>query len=66
MFQGWLEIVRDDPFILSTTAQQVFYTDDLHSGHAWKVTHHYDPRHVWDIPDAPDQNINLEDLVEKF
>ena len=44
----------------------MFYTDDLLSGHAWKVAHHYDPRHVWDIPDAPNQNINLEDLGEKF
>ena len=44
----------------------MFYTDDLHTGHAWKVTHHYDPRRVWDIYDAPDQSINLEDLGAKF
>ena len=60
------EWCKDEPFMLLTQAQQVFYTDDLMNDPAWKVAHHYDPRHVWDISHAPDQNINLEDLGENL
>ena len=60
------EWYEDETFILSTQAQQVFYTDDLMNGPAWKVAHHYDPRHIQDIPDALDQNINLLNVVENL
>ena len=44
------EWYKDDPFILSTQAHQVFYTEDLMNGPHWRVAHIFDPRNVWDLP----------------
>ena len=44
------EWYKDNSFVLTTQARQVFYTEDrLHSS-AWKVVHHYFHHHVLDIP----------------
>ena len=48
------EWYKDDPFILCTQAQQVFYTEDLVNGPAWKVAHKHSARQLWDLPDEAD------------
>ena len=49
------EWYKEDPFILSTQAQQVFYTEDRLNGPAWKVVQPYSNKNKWDM---------LEDIVE--
>ena len=44
------EWYKDDPFILTTQARQVFYTEDLLNGPNWRVVHHCEQRNVWDLP----------------
>ena len=44
-----VEWYKNDPFILSTQAQQVFYTEDLVNEPAWKVVHQHSARHIWDL-----------------
>ena len=67
---SWYE---NEPFILASQAEQVFYVDDLYNGPYWRVVEHFGHRHIWDIPeeDADDvtvvQNIsstNIELVVE--
>ena len=41
----------NDPFILATQAQQVFYLDDYKNGHNWKVVQKVNHRHIWDVPE---------------
>ena len=48
------EWYKDDPFILASQAQQVFYISDPLNGPNWSVVHTFTHRHVWDIPDATD------------
>ena len=42
---------KNDPFILATQAQQVFYLDDYKNGHNWKVVQKVNHRHMWDVPE---------------
>ena len=60
------EWFKDEPFVMSTQIRQVFYTDDMFNGPAWKVVHHHDPRHVWDLPDAPEQEIVVDSHIGNF
>ena len=41
----------NDPFILATQAQQVFYLDDYKNGYNWKVVQKVNHRHIWDVPE---------------
>ena len=41
---------KDDPFILTTQARQVLYTEDLLNGPSWRVVHFWEQRNVWDLP----------------
>ena len=45
------EWYKDEPFILGTQANQVFYIDDLLRGRNWKVVEKVDHRQIWDIGD---------------
>ena len=42
---------KNDPFILATQAQQVFYLDDYKNGPNWKVVQKVNHRHMWDVPE---------------
>lgn len=42
---------KDDPYVLATQAQQIFYLDDPNLGYGWKVIQKIRHRHVWDIPE---------------
>ncbi|RVW66346.1 hypothetical protein CK203_065230 [Vitis vinifera] len=50
----------NDPFILATQAQQVFYLDDYKNGHNWKVVQKVNHRHMWDVPER-DTNIEIDE-----
>ncbi|XP_022148890.1 uncharacterized protein LOC111017452 [Momordica charantia] len=50
---------KDDPFILVSQAQQVFYVGDLQLGNGWKVAQKIQHRHLWDVPEVEEI-----DLVE--
>ena len=54
------EWYKDDPFILSTQAQSVFYTDDLVNGSNWKVAHLHTARHIWDLPEDVEDEAHQE------
>lgn len=51
---------EDEPFILASQAEQVFYIDDLYNGSHWKVVEHFQHRH---IVEAPTINADVDDLV---
>ncbi|KAI5350696.1 hypothetical protein L3X38_003587 [Prunus dulcis] len=55
MANGWY---KDDPYVLPTQARQVFYVDDPKLGLGWKVVHRFEHRHLWDIPEKVDIDIN--------
>jgi len=68
--ETWYE---NEPFILASQAEQVFYVDDLFNGPNWKVVEHFRHRHIWDIsePDNDDvmiaqdtESTNIELVVE--
>ncbi|WKA05473.1 hypothetical protein VitviT2T_023437 [Vitis vinifera] len=52
----------NDPFILATQAQQVFYLDDYKNGHNWKVVQKVNHRHMWDVPERG-TNIEIDEEV---
>lgn len=56
----WYE---DEPFILSNEAQQVFYLDDDKLGSSWKVVQKIQLRHVWDVPEVEDEDVD-EDYLD--
>lgn len=41
---SWYE---DEPYILATSAKQVFYIDDPSKGKGWKIVHHVSQRGIW-------------------
>ncbi|CAH9119041.1 unnamed protein product [Cuscuta epithymum] len=43
----WYE---NEPFILASQAEQVFYVEDLYNGPQWRVIEHFGHRHIWDLP----------------
>ena len=45
----WYE---NEPFILASQAEQVFYVDDLFNGPHWRVVEYFGHRHIWDILEA--------------
>ena len=47
--ETWYE---NEPFILASQAEQVFYVDDLFNGPNWKVVEHFRHRHIWDISET--------------
>lgn len=40
------EWYKDDPFILASQVQQVFYIDDLKHGPNWKIVQQFGHRHL--------------------
>ena len=40
---------RNDPFILASQAQQVFYVNDPKFGSNWKIVEKSHHRHIWDV-----------------
>ncbi|PON91048.1 LOW QUALITY PROTEIN: hypothetical protein TorRG33x02_130790 [Trema orientale] len=54
------EWYKNDPFILASQAQQMFYVDDILNGPRWKFVKHFRHRNIWDIPKP---NTNDGDVV---
>ena len=52
------ESCKDDPFILATQAQQVFYRDDYKLGDQWKVVKKITHCHLWDVPEVEQDGDN--------
>ncbi|KAK9912059.1 hypothetical protein M0R45_035934 [Rubus argutus] len=48
----------DDPYVLASQTQKVFYLDDPKLGHPWRVVQQIQYRHVFDVPE------NEEDEME--
>ena len=40
---------KDQPFVLATQAQQVFYVNDLKLGKDWRVVERLQVRHIYDV-----------------
>ncbi|KAL6141829.1 hypothetical protein ACLB2K_060115 [Fragaria x ananassa] len=63
---------KNDPYVLATQTQQVFYFDDPKLGSGWKVIQKIRRRHVWDVPENEDDHdmetkyVDEEDQVEDF
>ena len=55
----WYE---NEPYILASEAQQMFYLDDPKLGHGWKVVQKVQLRHVWDVPELDDEE---EEVLEE-
>lgn len=59
---------QEDPFILASQAEKVFYLDDLKNGSNWKVVYKVNHRHLWDIPekdeDAEEEVYQENDSVD--
>lgn len=53
----------NDPYVLATQANQVFYLDDPKLGHPWKVVQRIQPRHVWNVLEK-DENVHEDDNVD--
>lgn len=47
---------KDDPFVLSTQARQVFYVNDTKLRGDWKVVQRIDPRNVYDVVEKEEEN----------
>lgn len=57
----WYE---NEPFILASQAEQVFYVDDLYNGSEWKVVEHFGHRHIWDFPHADTDDAVIVQEIE--
>jgi len=42
---------QNEPFILASQVQQVFYVDDIRLGNGWKIVERIQHRHLWDVPE---------------
>ena len=42
---------KNEPFILASQAQQVFYVDNIRLGNGWKIVQRIQHRHLWDVPE---------------
>ena len=51
---------KDEPFILASQAEKVFYLDDLKDDSNWKVVYKVNHRHLWDFPE---QDKDVQDEV---
>ena len=45
----------NDPYMLATQAEQVFYIGDMKNGSSWKIMQKVCPRNVYDIPENAEQ-----------
>ena len=51
---------KDEPFILASQAEKVFYLDDLKNSSNWKVVYKVNHRHLWDFSE---QDKDVQDEV---
>ena len=61
----WYE---DNPYILPTQAQQIFYLDDPKLNSGWKVIQTIRHRHVWDVPENEQAHVaetSYADVVDQ-
>ncbi|KAL3639372.1 hypothetical protein CASFOL_017279 [Castilleja foliolosa] len=56
----WYE---EDSYILVDQARQVFYTNDPKLGKNWRVLIPVSHRHVYDVSEMADQNIDADDVL---
>ncbi|XP_052210599.1 pheromone-processing carboxypeptidase KEX1-like [Diospyros lotus] len=66
----------NDPYVLATQAEQVFYIGDMKNGSSWKIVQKVCPRNVYDVPenveegerlilnDEPYQQYEINDVIE--
>ena len=59
--ETWYE---NEPFILASQAEQVFYVDDLFNGPNWKVVEHFRHRHIWDISEPDNDDVMIAQDTE--
>lgn len=58
----WYE---DDPYVLASQAQQVFYVDDHKNGANWKVVHKMEHRHLWDVSEVDDLGATVDEAYQQ-
>ncbi|XP_026416083.1 uncharacterized protein LOC113311461 [Papaver somniferum] len=58
----WYE---DDPYVLASQAQQVFYVDDHKNGANWKVVNKMEHRHLWDVPEVHDLGATVDEAYQQ-
>ena len=51
----------DEPYVLSTQVQQVFYLDDYNRRGNWKVVEKVIHRYIWDVPSMTSTDENEEE-----
>lgn len=48
---------NNDPYVLASQAQKVFYLDDLKLGHPWRVVQQIQYRHVFDVLEKEEDQV---------
>ena len=46
----------DDPFVLATQAEQVFYVNDIKNGDNWKIVQKTYPRNLYEVPEKEEND----------
>lgn len=49
---------KDDPFVLPSQVQQVFYLNDTKLGENWRVVERFERRGIWNVPEMDDFEAN--------
>lgn len=49
---------KDDPFVLPSQVQQVFYVNDTKLGVNWKIVQRFHHRGIWDVPELEEEEPN--------
>ena len=62
-FEIGTTIFANEPFVLATQVQQVYYMDDYNRKGNWKVVEKVIHRHIWDIPSATSNDDDDEEEI---
>ncbi|KAH6770970.1 B-box type zinc finger family protein [Perilla frutescens var. hirtella] len=60
------EWYADEPFILATQAQQVFYLNDMYRGKNWMVVQKVNHRNIFDIVEHDDEETMTNDVFQVY
>ncbi|XP_062118652.1 uncharacterized protein LOC133832303 [Humulus lupulus] len=55
----------NEPFILATQAQQVFYLLDMKCGSNWRIVQKVNHRYIYDIPEIMEETVNNDVFQEE-
>lgn len=53
---------QNDPFVLPSQVQQVFYVNDTKLGEHWKVVERFQRRGIWNVPELEDVDPDANEL----